>query len=153
VTVRVQDSGGTAGGGVDISAPQSFTVNITPVNDPPSFTRGPDQLVQDDPLPQTVPGWATNISTGPADEAGQSSSFVVTADNPALFSVQPAISPDGTLTYTPAANTNGTTNVTVVLQDSGGTADGGVDTSAPQTFAIRLQTTAVFGTANQVFIA
>ena len=63
--------------------------------------------------------------------------FNVTGNtNPSLFSVAPAVSPTGTLTYTPAANANGVATITLVLQDNGGTADGGVDTSAPQTFTI-----------------
>ena len=40
------------------------------------------------------------------------------------------------MTYTPAANTIGTSTFTVTVQDNGGTANGGVDTSAPQTFTI-----------------
>ena len=55
---------------------------------------------------------------------------------PALFSAGPAVAADGTLTYTPAANANGTATITLTLSDNGGTANGGVDTSAPQTFTI-----------------
>jgi regulation of enolase protein 1 (concanavalin A-like superfamily) len=40
------------------------------------------------------------------------------------------------LTYTPAANANGGATVTVTLGDSGGTANGGVASSASQTFTI-----------------
>ena len=43
---------------------------------------------------------------------------------------------DGTLTYTAAVDGNGTATVTVVLMDDGGTANGGVDTSAPQSFDV-----------------
>ena len=50
-----------------------------------------------------VPGWATGISPGPGREAGQSVTFSVTNDNPGLFTVQPQVQPNGTLTYTPAA--------------------------------------------------
>ena len=46
-------------------------------------------------------GWATGISPGPADESGQAVTFVVDNDNPGLFTVQPAVAPDGTLTYKP----------------------------------------------------
>ena len=82
-------------------------------------------------------GWATAISAGPADEAGQTLTFNVTNNtNPALFSVRPAVAATGTLTYTPAANAVGTATITLTLQDNGGTANGGVDTSAPQTFTI-----------------
>ena len=79
---------------------------------------------------------ASAISTGPADESAQTASFTVTNNNNALFSVQPAINASGTLTFTPAANANGTATVTVTVQDNGGTAIGGVATSAAQTFTI-----------------
>ena len=65
--------------------------------------------------------------------------FQVTGDtNPGLFSTAPAIDSNGTLTYTPAADANGTATITVDLMDNGGTANGGVDTSAPQTFVINV---------------
>ena len=136
VTVRLHDSGGTLFGGVDTSAAQTFVISVTAVNDAPSFVRGGDQTALEDAGAQSVPNWATNISAGPADEAGQLVDFRVLADNAALFAIAPAVSPSGTLTYTPAANANGTASVTVQLHDNGGTANGGVDTSAPQTFTI-----------------
>src|SRR5207237_91741 len=73
---------------------------------------------------------------GPADESSQTLSFIVTNDNNDLFSVQPTISSDGTLTYTAAANAFGSATVTVKLHDNGDTLNGGVDTSAEQTFTI-----------------
>jgi large repetitive protein len=137
ITLVLQDSGGTAGGGVDTSAPQSFTITVTPVNDSPSFVVGPNQTVAEESGPQTVASWATSISAGQADEAGQVLTFSVTGNtNPALFGVAPAVSPTGTLTYTSAPNAVGTATITILLQDSGGTANGGIDTSAPQTFTI-----------------
>jgi VCBS repeat-containing protein len=69
-------------------------------------------------------------------ESGQTVSFLVENNNPSLFSVQPAISADGTLTYTPAPNATGVATVTVRARDSGGAEFGGSDTSAPQTFTI-----------------
>lgn len=137
ITVTLQDNGGTANGGVDTSAPQTFTITVNSVNDAPSFTKGPDQTVLEDAGARTVAGWATGISAGPANEAGQTLTFAVTSNtNAGLFSAGPAVAANGTLTYTPAANANGTATITLVLQDNGGTADGGVDTSAAQTFTI-----------------
>jgi uncharacterized repeat protein (TIGR01451 family) len=136
VTVQLHDNGGTANGGIDTSAPQTFAINVTPVNDLPSFTKGPDQMVLEDAGPQSVSNWATSISAGPPDEASQSLTFVVTNSNPTLFQVQPAVSPTGTLTYTTATNANGNATVTVQLKDSGVTTNGGVDTSAAQIFNI-----------------
>ena len=136
VTVSIQDNGGTDDGGVNTSATQSFTIAVTAVNDAPSFLKGANQSMFEDTGAQLVTGWATAISTGPANEAGQTVSFEVSSDNPALFSAQPAVSPTGTLTFDPALNANGSATVSVRIQDNGGTANGGVDTSAPQAFTI-----------------
>jgi hypothetical protein len=136
ITVVAHDNGGTANGGSDTSAAQNFNIFVTTVNDAPSFTKGADQTVNEDAGAQSVANWATAISAGPADESGQTVTFAVTNDNNALFSGQPAVASNGTLTYTPATNANGTATVTVVAHDNGGTANGGVDTSAAQTFTI-----------------
>ncbi|MEO8680480.1 MAG: kelch repeat-containing protein, partial [Vicinamibacterales bacterium] len=135
VTVTVQDDGGTDNGGVDASASQTFTITIGGVNDPPSFTAGPSQNIAEDSPLQTVTNWATYISAGPPDESGQLIDFIVSNNSSALFMVQPSVSPDGTLTYRPAANASGVATVTVSVHDNGGSAPG-VDTSAPQTFTI-----------------
>ncbi|HEX3553996.1 MAG TPA: Ig-like domain-containing protein [Thermoanaerobaculia bacterium] len=139
ITLVLKDNGGTANGGVDTSAPQTFVINVTAVNDAPSFTKGPDQTVLENAGPQTVNPWATAISAGPPDESGQTLTFQVTGNtNPGLFSAGPAVSPAGVLTFTPATNTAGTATITIVLKDNGGTANGGVDTSAPQTVVINV---------------
>ncbi len=106
------------------------------VNSAPSFVAGGNLTVLEDSGAQTVADWATNIKPGPVADVGQTVEFIVTNDVNSLFSVQPAISPVGTLTFTPAANAYGTALVTVVLHDNGGTFGGGADTSAPQVFAI-----------------
>src|SRR5207244_1820063 len=117
------------------SAAQTFTITVTPVNDVPSFTKGANQTVLEDAGAQTVTPWATNLSAGP-NEAAQTLNFIVSNTNTTLFSAQPAVAANGTLTYTPAANANGSGTVTVQVHDNGGTANGGVDTSAAQTFTI-----------------
>src|SRR4051794_8313559 len=83
--------------GADTSLGQTLTINVNAVNDAPSFTRGADQTVNEDATAQTVCNWATSISSGPADESGQTLTFTVTNDNNSLFSVQPAISAAGAL--------------------------------------------------------
>ena len=136
ITIVAQDNGGTANGGADTSASQSFTITITPVNDAPSFTAGADQTVNEDSGAHTVAGWATAISAGP-NESGQTLTFNVTANsNPSLFSAGPAVAADGTLSYTLAANAHGAATISITLSDDGGTANGGSDTSAPQSFTI-----------------
>jgi hypothetical protein len=114
----------------------SVSIDIASINDAPSFSKGANQTVAEDASPQTVTGWATSILAGPADEASQTVDFVVSNSNTALFAVVPAVAADGTLSYTPAANANGSASVTVQLHDDGGTANGGVDTSTAQTFTI-----------------
>ena len=120
-------------GGTD-QATAVITVNS--VNDPPSFLVGPTVTVLEDSGPQTYTNWVTAISPGPANESGQTVTFTVTNDNPSLFSVQPAVDSSGTLTFTPAADAHGTANLSVTAQDDGGTANGGDDTSNPQTSEI-----------------
>jgi VCBS repeat-containing protein len=136
VTAHATDDGGTANGGDDTGADETFVITVTPVNDVPSFTKGADQTLNEDAGAQSVSGWATAISRGPANESAQTVSFNVSNDNNALFAGQPAVSPTGTLTYTSAANKYGTATVTVSISDNGGTANGGVDTSATQTFVV-----------------
>ncbi|HEV7405895.1 MAG TPA: CARDB domain-containing protein [Chthoniobacteraceae bacterium] len=131
ITVTVSDGNGGLGSA-------SFAVQVTPVNDAPSFTKGPDVSAAQDAGPQMIPRWATNLSAGPADEAAQILSFTVTADKPALFAVQPAISAAGTLTFSPAPQASGTAVVTVTLHDNGGAGGGHVDTAPAQSFAIHI---------------
>ncbi|HEU4712969.1 MAG TPA: choice-of-anchor Q domain-containing protein [Pyrinomonadaceae bacterium] len=135
VTVVMKDNGGTANGGIDTSIEQAFTISITSVNDVPTFTKGANQAVNEDAGFQFVSNWATNVSQGPNESDGLS--FQVTNNtNPGLFSQQPAVAINGLLTYVPASNASGSADITIVLKDTGGTANGGVDISAPQTFTI-----------------
>ncbi|MGH8531789.1 MAG: beta strand repeat-containing protein, partial [Gammaproteobacteria bacterium] len=136
ITLTLSDDGGVANGGDDTSDAQSFTITVNAVNDAPAFNAGPDQSVDEDSGAQSVGGWASGISPGPADESGQTLTFQVSNDNNALFTVQPAVSPSGTLTYTLAADAFGSANITLTLADDGGVANGGVDTSAAQSFTI-----------------
>jgi hypothetical protein len=124
-----------ASDGTADSLEATVSITVIPVNNPPSFIAGGDVTVNEDSGAYSAT-WATGISAGPADEAGQTVSFQVRIDNDALFSDQPAISSSGTLTFTPAPDAFGSAIVTVSAQDNGGTANGGNDTSAPQQFTI-----------------
>ena len=112
------------------------TITVTPVNDAPSFAALANQTVAEDAGAQTLAGFTTVAPGGGADEVGQTFSYTVTNDNNALFTVQPTIAADGTLSYTTAANASGAATVTVFVTDSGGTANGGVATTGPRTFTI-----------------
>jgi hypothetical protein len=138
VTITAKDDGGTANGGDDTST-TVFTITLRPVNDQPSFTAGADPSVLENAGPQSV-AWASAISAGPPNEAAQAVSFSTSTGDPALFTPagQPTVAPDGVLTFTPAFGASGAATVTVTLHDDGGTANGGVDTSSPQTFTIAI---------------
>jgi VCBS repeat-containing protein len=117
----------------------TVTVTITAVNDAPSFTAGPNvNWGQGDGAYSQA--WATNVSAGPADESGQALTFTVSVGTGEefLFSSQPSIASDGTLTFTPSGIFTGTATVTVHLEDNGGTANGGVDARADQQFTITI---------------
>lgn len=124
-----------ANNGVFDSNTVTVSLTVNPANETPSFTKGANQGVPQVAGTQTVAGWATAISQG-AGESGQLVNFTTTNDNNALFSVQPSVSAAGTLSYVPNRATTGVATVSVSLRDNGGTANGGVDTSAIQTFTI-----------------
>ncbi|MBI2784295.1 MAG: tandem-95 repeat protein, partial [Gammaproteobacteria bacterium] len=134
VSVKLMDNGGVLNGGVDFTT-KTFTITVTAVNDAPSFVKGADVTVLEDAAAYSA-AWATAISKGPADEAGQTLTFFVSNNNNPLFSAQPAVAADGTLAFTVAANANGSATVSVYLKDNGGTDNGGVDTTATKTFLI-----------------
>ncbi|HSH14190.1 MAG TPA: Ig-like domain-containing protein, partial [Desulfurivibrionaceae bacterium] len=125
--------------GLTSSAPAIITLQVQAVNDPPTFTAGPPIEILEDAGAQTLPNWASGLNPGPADEAGQSLAFVVSTDNSALFAAPPAISPDGTLTFTPAAQRFGVAQLQIILQDNGGTANGGLDASPAQAVTLTIQ--------------
>ena len=91
------------------SAPQTFTITVTAVNDAPSFTKGADQTVLEDAGAQSVAELGDghlapvrpNESRPDADLPGHQ------RQRRPVLRVLPAIDATGTLTYTPAANANG----------------------------------------------
>ena len=119
ITLRLDDDHGGSTG------TQTFDIVLTPVNDPPTFTKGANQSAAESSSAHTVTGWATNILPGGTGETGQVLTFVVTGDtNTGLFSILPAVSATGTLTYTLAANQNGTATISLRLDDDGGQSSG-----------------------------
>ena len=100
---------------------QTFTITVDAINDPPTFDPGADVTVAEDSGAYDEP-WATNISPGPADEATTQSidrfEVVIPPGSEGLFSVAPAVSIDGTLTFTPADDASGTVELEVTAVDS-----------------------------------
>lgn len=113
-----------------LSGVATVMLTVLPVNDPPAFTPGPDIVVPEDCGPISR-AWATGVSSGPLESG--SPTFSVASDNPALFSAQPALTPGGVLTFTPAPDAWGSALVTVTLRDASGV------TTAAKTFAIDVQ--------------
>jgi hypothetical protein len=130
----------TSGAQNQQSDPATVSITVTPVNDKPAFTHRGNQSVTQPAGAQTVAGWVTGFDAGPADEdlTQTVAQYIVSNNNTALFSTQPAVANDGTLTYTPAVGATGTATVTVRVRDTGGTAEahGAIDTSDAQMFTI-----------------
>ena len=136
IDVELSDDGGTANGGDDTSPVALFTITVNPVNDEPSFIPAGDVSVLEGSAAYSGT-WATAPSAGAADESGQILTFTVVGNsNPGLFAVLPAVTPGGTLTFTPAAATTGSATIDVELSDDGGTGNGGDDTAPVVSFQV-----------------
>ena len=127
----------TATDGTYTSTAATVSITVNPVNDAPTFSLAGNQSVPVDSGPQTVSGFATGITAGPANESAQTLTFFTTTDNPTLFSALPSVSAAGTLTYQSTTGVTGSANITVSLKDSGGVLNGGVDTTQ-HTFTITI---------------
>ena len=144
VTVTVMDNGSTANGGVNTFS-QTFTATVLPVNHAPTLGQlSPITIAENTTAPTTV--LLSGISDG--DNGTQVVTISASSSVPTLIAnpgstVPGAIainysnpSSAGSLTFTPIANQSGTAVITVIATDNGGTANGGVNTSIPQTFTV-----------------
>ncbi len=148
ITVTVTNGGGTANGGVNTFT-QTFTVNVTQVNMPPTIAPiSSPQTVLVGAGAQTVN--LTGISYGPAGNIGQTVTITAASSNPALVS-NPTISytspnATGTLSYTPSTSATGSAVITVTVQNNGGTANGGNNT-VTETFTVNVYPLQIFPTS------
>ncbi len=113
-----------------------WSATVLGPNHQPYFIGGANQVVLEDSGAHEIIGWATDISPGIAYESWQDLNFTLDIDNASLFFVQPTIDASGALRYTLASDEYGICNATAVLHDSGGTANGGIDSSTPYIFSI-----------------
>ncbi len=112
------------------------------INRAPGFQANPETItVCTNAGGQAFPGWATGLFD--SDFETQQLDFLVENDNPELFGGllglggQPGISiPSGSLYFRGSLNASGSATVTVRIQDDGGTAHGGQDTSPSKSFRI-----------------
>ncbi|MBW4445924.1 MAG: DUF4347 domain-containing protein [Spirirestis rafaelensis WJT71-NPBG6] len=138
-----------------VNSSQTITLNINPVNDRPTFTIANNQSVKTG-LTQTIALWASGFNSGAANETQSVAGYIVKVVNNVnadIFDVAPTINLAGDLTYTAKSGITAskTATIEVQVQDNGGTANGGVDTSGPQTFTITVNPTAtnsINGTPN-----
>jgi hypothetical protein len=119
VTVILRDSGGTAFGGRDTSV-QTFELRVLPLSQPE--LRGPTQVrvpqAQID-VPAVFPT-AFTVILGNKTLDTRLGLGVTDISNAPLFSVLPAISEDGTLTFTPRAKSSGESVMRVSLAGTAG---------------------------------
>ena len=130
ITLILKDDGETN----NTSEPQSFWVNISPVNDPPVFSKGPDIILKEDAGLQRFEHWAKFIRPGPNNEFDQNITFRLRTYSPSLFELLPTVSQQGHLIFTPAPNAYGTAQLWVYLEDDGD----GYHTSESETFSITI---------------
>ena len=125
----------------------SFDVIVAAVNDAPSFTvTGNLTNVSGVSGVRTIPNFVASINFGP----GEGTQTVLTystseVSDPNNILTGPAIAVNGTLTYTLTGAATGVATIRGILQDSGGTANGGTDSSVPVEFTVTLVPNVVFG--------
>ena len=154
-TFQVRDDGGTIGGGVDTDqSPNTITIDVTAVNDPPAGTDKTVSTNEDaatsSPPPTSASAMsidspanalaAVKISSLPAAGSLLYNNVAITAAQVAAgFEVSAADIAAGKLTFAPAADANGAgyASFTFQVRDDGGTASGGLDTDqSPNTITI-----------------
>ncbi|MBI5772409.1 MAG: hypothetical protein HZA89_01530, partial [Verrucomicrobia bacterium] len=128
ISVVVQDTGGTANGGIDTTT-NTFTVNVLPVNDPPSFTPLANIFMSASSGLRVV--LFTNLVAGPADETNQTMLITAVSSNPGLIQ-DPLVDYDigdnfGSLIFQPESGAVGTATIVVIVDDDGSVANGGRD--------------------------
>jgi Ca2+-binding RTX toxin-like protein len=97
ITLVLQDNGGTANGGVNASTPRTFTITVTPVNDPPDATDSSFNTIVNVPVSGTVSA---------SDSDGPGLTYALQA-LPALGTVTSFNTSTGAFAYTPNASVTG----------------------------------------------
>lgn len=134
----------TATDGDNNTATATFTANVTPVNDAPSLVLGANPV---DPFgtsgARTVPGFVANVNYGPFETQSVAAYNVVETSDLSNVVSSASIALNGTLSYT-LSGTAGTATLAASVRDDGGTANGGIDTSAPVVFTITVLSDTLF---------
>jgi uncharacterized repeat protein (TIGR01451 family) len=129
ITLTVTDGAGA-------STSTDFLLTVTGVNDRPSFTALGDRSHPAGTSGlQTVAGFVDSVNLGPFESQTVLGYTVSELSDPDGVVSGTAISVAGVLTYT-LSGVGGVATIRTTLQDSGGTANGGIDTSLPVDFTI-----------------
>ncbi len=100
----------------------TLSINVNPINDPPSFTSGGNITVPMNSGAINLDNWATNISPGPL-ESGQALSFDLTPSNVnggLSFVTPPTIDATGTLSFEATNGSSGSVDIAITLTDDQG---------------------------------
>jgi gliding motility-associated-like protein len=124
VTVQALDDGGTANGGIDHSTVTTFNISIQPVNDAPTMDPVSTQHIVFGAPSQTM--LLTGISAGPKENS-QNVSVNILSTGSAIDNVRVVYDGGNSATLTYTITGVGTSTVSVILTDDGGTANGGID--------------------------
>ncbi|MBD1581577.1 Ig-like domain-containing protein [Pseudoalteromonas sp. S16_S37] len=131
-------------GNSNLASNPTVNLDITEVNDAPTLSLGSNISIGGDAAAgnqQVVANFASMSSDGDANAVQSVSSYLVSEQSDANNVVSNiSINTSGQLSYTPAVNVSGTATIAVQVQDNGGTANDGVDTSAEKTFTITVDT-------------
>ncbi|MET0225842.1 MAG: cadherin-like domain-containing protein [Dokdonella sp.] len=122
------------------TATGTVVLTVSAVNDPPSFSLAPSPIWPAGTAgARDLPGFATVTSFGPPDEAAQQVQawLLRTIAAPAGVVSDVSVALDGSLHYV-LGGAPGSASFGLRLQDNGGTANGGSDTSPEQVFTITI---------------
>ena len=144
----MQDNGGTANNGIDTSTANTLTINVTPVNDAPAGSNASVTALEDVAYAFKAADFGfTDANDSPANTLANViiTSLPVSGDLKlggvavTLNQVIPVAS-IANLTFTGAPNANGSNYASFgfKVQDNGGTANNGIDTSTPNTLTINV---------------
>jgi hypothetical protein len=118
IELVVTDKGGA-------KATNDFILNVLAVNQPPTFTLGTNRLAYKENFgPVTNLNFVSGVSSGPANQSGESNYFVLKCTTN-FFTQVPSLDTNGTLTFQVAPNQFGTNAITFILFNSGSTTNGG----------------------------
>ncbi len=102
---------------------QAFTITVNFINDPPTFDKGEDVVVDEGDVVSVFENWAANISPGISpNEQDQELHFTVNfieVSGTLAFLLAPQIDPSGTLSFRTTEHTHGEATFDIFLTDDG----------------------------------